>query len=220
MSEWMQIQISLCLPGFYLSCVRLLAPMSWHECWIPAKRYGTNLWMEPLSCTAPETPWATLILSHSLWGGEVGGKRWVTKSVHFKCQCDATLWRKIWTIISWINLNTLSFWHSFPSPCVCKIKIKHSYWVKCLPLFFSNGIITSYHQPMRKLSPTHLKPLKTEKGRCVVIWEKLANAWLKACWRDKVILCRREPAFFFLLFQGTNETLGLVWFNLQMFSHF
>lgn len=27
-----------------------------------------NLWIEPLSCTAPETPWATLILSVSLDG--------------------------------------------------------------------------------------------------------------------------------------------------------
>lgn len=50
----------------YLTWVRLLAPMSWQECWIPAIRYGMNLWMEPLSCTAPETPCATLILSASL----------------------------------------------------------------------------------------------------------------------------------------------------------
>lgn len=35
---------------------------------MPAMRYGTNLWMDPLSCTAPETPWATLILSASLQG--------------------------------------------------------------------------------------------------------------------------------------------------------
>lgn len=50
----------------HLSCVRLFEPISWQECWMPAIRYGTNLWIEPLSCTAPETPWATLILSVSL----------------------------------------------------------------------------------------------------------------------------------------------------------
>lgn len=33
---------------------------------MPAIKYGTNLWMDPLSCTAPDTPWATLILSASL----------------------------------------------------------------------------------------------------------------------------------------------------------
>lgn len=51
--------------------VRLLAPISWQECWIPAIRYGMNLWIEPLSCTAPETPWATLILSVSLHGSKM-----------------------------------------------------------------------------------------------------------------------------------------------------
>lgn len=47
---------------------RLLAPMSWQPCWIPAIRYGTNLWMEPLSWMEPETPCATFTLSPSLQG--------------------------------------------------------------------------------------------------------------------------------------------------------
>lgn len=40
--------------------------MSWQPCWIPAMRYGTNLCIEPLSCTDPDTPWATLTRSPSL----------------------------------------------------------------------------------------------------------------------------------------------------------
>lgn len=45
---------------------KLFAPISWQPCWIPAMRYGTNLCMEPLSWTEPETPWATFTLSPSL----------------------------------------------------------------------------------------------------------------------------------------------------------
>lgn len=45
---------------------KLLAPMSWQPCWIPAMRYGTNLCMEPLSWTDPDTPWATFTRSPSL----------------------------------------------------------------------------------------------------------------------------------------------------------
>lgn len=49
---------------------KLFAPMSWQPCWIPAMRYGTNLCMEPLSCTDPDTPWATFTRSPSLeWQG-------------------------------------------------------------------------------------------------------------------------------------------------------
>lgn len=51
----------------YRKMDKLLAPMSWQPCWMPAMRYGTNLWMEPLSCTDPETPWATFSLSPSLY---------------------------------------------------------------------------------------------------------------------------------------------------------
>ena len=79
--------------------------------------------------------------------------------------------------------------------CMCKINIKHLYWVKCLPLFFSNGIITSYHQPMRKLSPTHLKPLKKEdvlsSGKnCQTLGGRHAHETRLNC-------IRREPAHFF-----------------------
>lgn len=42
--------------------------MSWQPCWMPAIRYGTNLWMEPLSWMEPDTPCATFTLSPSLQG--------------------------------------------------------------------------------------------------------------------------------------------------------
>ena len=49
-----------------LSWVRLFAPKSWQPCWIPVHKYGENRWMEPLSATDPDTPWATFTLSCSL----------------------------------------------------------------------------------------------------------------------------------------------------------
>lgn len=52
--------------NIYRNNVKLLAPISWQPHLIPVIRYGTNLWIDPLSGIVPETPWATLILSVSL----------------------------------------------------------------------------------------------------------------------------------------------------------
>ena len=64
----------------YLRFERLLAPISWHPCWTPAMRYGTNLCIDPLSTIEPDTPWATFSLSLSLQKKQVKQIIWAASS--------------------------------------------------------------------------------------------------------------------------------------------